>query len=155
MSWERDEQSQTREICFEVRATCSMSPPSPLWRISNIIDPARSLGIATPTTSSLKNSWTRKSLTCSRKNNTREPVSSPRLHLYDFLNTRGEALVITSLDHKNKLPHNKDPWGWILQWKAQACVRKTRLMLWWKTQEISFENSRKTLLKNSLFDMEV
>ena len=41
-------------------------------------DLTRSLGSATPTTSSLKNSWTRKSLTCSLKNNTCEPASSPR-----------------------------------------------------------------------------
>ena len=39
---------------------------------------ARSLGAATPTTSSLKNSWAHKSLTCSYKNNIREPASSPR-----------------------------------------------------------------------------
>jgi len=47
-------------ICFEIRATCSMSPPSPQWRISTKIDHARSFGTATPTASSLKNSWTHK-----------------------------------------------------------------------------------------------
>jgi len=65
--------------------TCFTSPPSTLWKIFKIIDPARSLGAATPTTSSLKNSRTRKSLTCSRKNNTHKLTSLPRSHLYNEL----------------------------------------------------------------------
>ena len=64
--------------------TCSTSPPSTLWRISIIIDLARSLGTSTLTTSSLKNSLTRKSLTCSHKNNTRKHTSLTRPHLYKF-----------------------------------------------------------------------
>ena len=40
---------------------------------------------ATPTTSFLKNSWTHKSLTCSWKNNSHEPASSPRLQPLQFL----------------------------------------------------------------------
>jgi len=51
---EKDEQSQTWENYFE--HTSSTSPLSTLRRISNIIDLARSLGAATSTTSSLKNS---------------------------------------------------------------------------------------------------
>ena len=35
--WERDKQSQTRKICFEVRTTCSMFPLSPLWKMFTII----------------------------------------------------------------------------------------------------------------------
>jgi len=66
-----------RGIISSFEHTCSTSPPSPLWKIFTKID-QRLLGAATPTTSSLKNSWTRKSLTYSRKNNTREPASSPR-----------------------------------------------------------------------------
>ena len=57
-------------IVLRFEHTCSTSPPSPLWRISTKIDLARSLGATTPTTSSVKNSWTHKSLTYSRKNNT-------------------------------------------------------------------------------------
>ena len=48
-------------------------------------DHARSLGAATPTTSSLKNSWTCKSLTYSRKNNICKHTRLPRPYLYDEL----------------------------------------------------------------------
>ena len=58
--------------------------------------------------------------------------------------------MITSLDHKNN-SHNKAPIGWISQWKAQVCVRKTRIEMWRKTQEITLENT----LESSPFDMEV
>ena len=51
--------------------------------------PIRSLGAASPTTSSLKNSWTRKSLTYSRKNNTHEPTSSPRPQPLQLLKYKG------------------------------------------------------------------
>ena len=83
--WERDKQSKHGRIISRFEYICSMSPPSTLWRIFAIIDPARSLGAATPTMSFLKNSWTYKSLTCSRKNNTRKQSSLPRPHLYTEL----------------------------------------------------------------------
>ena len=65
--------------------TCSTSPPSTLWRISTKNNPSRSLGAATLSTSFLKNSWTRKSLTYSYKNNTHKQTSLPRSHLYTSL----------------------------------------------------------------------
>ena len=72
---------------FISRFEHTTSLPSPLWKFFTIIDPARSLGAATPTTSSLKNSWTHKSLTCSRKNNTRKHTSLPRLLELDSYDT--------------------------------------------------------------------
>ena len=102
--------------------TCSTSPLLPLLRIFIKNDPARSLGTATPTTSSLKSSWTHKSLTCSRKNNTsstlacrgrtstmsslknstqHEPTSSLRPQSLQYLKYKFGTLVVTSLDHKN------------------------------------------------------
>jgi len=48
-------------------------------------DPITSLGATTPTTSSLKNSWTCMFLTCSRKNNIREPQARGGRNLYNSL----------------------------------------------------------------------
>ena len=78
---ERDEQSQTWEICFEVRVHLLYVPVFNTKKDFHYNDPTRSLSAATPTTSSLKNSWTRKSLTYSRKNNTRKHTSLRRPHL--------------------------------------------------------------------------
>jgi len=104
----REKQSQTWEICFVVRATFSTSPPLLLWRISTIIDISRSLGVATPTTSSLKNSWTRKSLTYSRKNNTsHELASSLRPQSPTLSQYKVEHFVIT---WSNKWNHLEGGW---------------------------------------------
>ena len=46
------EQSQTREICFEVRAPLLYVPAFNTMRISTKNDPTGSLGAATPTMSS-------------------------------------------------------------------------------------------------------
>ena len=59
------------------------SPVLDFSRINHQVDPARSLGDATLTTSSLKNSWTCKFLIWSRKNNTRKLTSLTRPHLYN------------------------------------------------------------------------
>ena len=53
------------------------------------INLARSLSATTHIMSSFKNSWTRKSLTCSHKNNTHEHVSSPRPQALQLLNKMG------------------------------------------------------------------
>ena len=81
---ERDEQSQTRENYFEVRAHLLYVPAFNIMKDFHYNDRVRSLGAATPTTSSLKNSWSRKSLNFSHKNNTHKHISLPRPHLYNF-----------------------------------------------------------------------
>ena len=73
-------------------------------------DPSRSLSIATPKMSSLKNSWTHKSLTCSCKNNTANSQARRDRNLYNISNIKGGTLVITSLDHKNKLSQQGSQW---------------------------------------------
>ena len=87
--------------------TCFMSPPLTLWRIFTRNDPARSLGAVTPTTSSLKSSWTRKSLSCSRKNNIRKHTSLSRPHLLQLLQPK----VGTLGDHFTWSPQNIRHWG--------------------------------------------
>ena len=77
---ERNEQSQIRENYFDVRAHLLYVPTFNTMKDFHYNDPAKLLGATTPTTSSLKNSWTRKSLTCSRKNSTRKHTSLPRPH---------------------------------------------------------------------------
>jgi len=81
---ERDEQSQIRENCFEVRAHLVYVPAFTNMKDFYYNRPARLFGATVPTMSSLKNSWTRKSLTCSRKNSTCKVTSLPRPHLYNF-----------------------------------------------------------------------
>ena len=101
---ERDKQSQTRENYFEIRVTCSMSPPSLQYRIFTKNNPARSLDATTPTTSFLENStdlqvphlfpqeqytmWTRKFAEAA--------TSNPSKY-------KEEHLLITSLDHQQIL----------------------------------------------------
>ena len=76
-------------------------------------DPARSLSAAIPTTSSLKNSRTQKFLTCSHKNNTREPTSSSRPQpLYNKLpqepyTTRTRKLAETSTSNSSSTQRKK------------------------------------------------
>ena len=121
-------------------------------RIFTKIDPTRSLSTATLTTSSLKNSWTRKSLICSRKNNTREPASSPRPQpLQLLLNTKMKTLW-SLLDHKQTLSHTS-----ILE----AGYSNGWLKLVWENKiDANVKNSRNSFEKdqeNNLapFDMEV
>ena len=58
--------------------------------------------------------------------------------------------MITSLDQKNN-SHNKDPKRIDIAMESSSLCEKNKVELWWKTQEISFENT----LKNSPFDMKV
>jgi len=104
-------------------------------------DPARSLGAATPTMSSLKNFWTRKSLTCSRKNNTHEPQARRGRNLYNFpiqgVEHLWPLLLITKITLTTSILEDE-----YINGKAQAYVRKQDRFVeeklkksFWKTQE--------------------
>jgi len=89
------------------------------------INPAISLGAATPTTNSLKNSWTCKSLTCTRKNNTGKPESSLRSQPLQLLKYKVEHLVIFSLDHQQTLSQ-QESYRIDMAMKSSSLCEKTR-----------------------------
>jgi len=143
-----------RENCFEVWATCSTSPPSPQWGISTIIIPARSLGTATLTMSSLKNSWTRKSLICSYKNNIQhEPTSlsrpQPQTPPITTWNTWWSLLSIT-----NKYSYNKDHIRIDMAMKSSSLCEKN-LDLKVKNTRNPFEKVKRYTLDKLSFNMEM
>jgi len=95
------------------------------WRISTIIDSARSLGAAVPK-SSRKNSQTRQSLTHSRNNNnTREPTSSSRQQP-PTPQIQGRTLGDQLLNHKKNSSHRQGTYKIDLAMKDSSLCEKTR-----------------------------
>jgi len=77
-------------------------------------------------------------------------LSSLRPQPLQLLAIQEWKLLITSLDHENNC-HNKDPKRIDTAIESSSLCEKNKIELWWKTQEISFENT----LKNFPFDMKV
>ena len=150
---ERDEKSQARENYFEVRAHLLYVPAFNTMKDFHYNDLVRSLGAATPTTRSLKNSWTRKSLTYSPTNNTRKHTSLPRPHLYTELPQK----LVTNMNPQVRLLKYKINTWWSqyfdhlktlsqqssyridVTMESSRLCEKNKIELWWKTQEISLE----------------
>ena len=127
-----EEQSETWEICFEVRATFLTFSSSPQWRIFTMHDLARSLNA----TSSLKNSQTCESLTCFCKNQIDELFSSLRGHNLQLLEIQWRTTSDEDSYYKQN-SHYKDSYSIDIEVSGSS--------LWEKTRDLKFYGSRKTI----------